>query len=125
MRLGWRHARIGAGSARGVLVCGPHQSRDDFRSRFFAPLAAGAAAFFIVENSKSKNARAKENSEKVFTLEEVRKHNTAESIWVYFEGQVYDVTDWARSHPGGAANLLLAAGKDLGKLLNPGIQLTL
>lgn len=118
MRLGLRYSRIGAGSARGVVISGAHQrTRDDFKSHFFAPLAAGASTLFILESTKTKKAHAKDNSERIFTLDEVKSHNTAESIWVTFEGHVYDVTDWARSHPGGAANLLLAAGKDLGEFI--------
>lgn len=29
-------------------------------------------------------------------------------------GKVYDVTEFAQSHPGGKANIMLAAGGDLG-----------
>ena len=51
--------------------------------------------------------------EKVFTADEVSQHNSLESLWVSYKGKVYDVTEFAQSHPGGAKNLLLAAGKDL------------
>ena len=65
----------------------------------------------IAGNSKA-TAKAKEKN--VFTREEVGKHNTLESLWVTYQGNVYDVTEFAQSHPGGASNLILAAGKDLG-----------
>lgn len=42
---------------------------------------------------------------------EVAAHRTrASRVWVTYRDGVYDVTDWADKHPGGAARLLLAAG---------------
>ena len=52
-------------------------------------------------------------AEEIYTVEEVSKHNSLESLWVTYKGKVYDVTEFAQAHPGGAKNLLLAAGKDL------------
>ncbi|EGX45421.1 hypothetical protein AOL_s00169g27 [Orbilia oligospora ATCC 24927] len=43
---------------------------------------------------------------------EVAKHNTPESCWVILYGNVYDVTDFLSSHPGGAKIILQLAGKD-------------
>ncbi|KAK6360813.1 hypothetical protein TWF730_006935 [Orbilia blumenaviensis] len=43
---------------------------------------------------------------------EVAKHNTPESCWVILYGNVYDVTDFLPSHPGGAKIILQLAGKD-------------
>ena len=40
------------------------------------------------------------------------KHNTAESCWVILYGNVYDVTDFIPSHPGGSKIILALAGKD-------------
>lgn len=34
-------------------------------------------------------------------LDDVRTHNTADDIWVTFEGVVYDVTSFVEHHPGG------------------------
>ena len=33
-------------------------------------------------------------------LSEVQKHNTPESLWVTYQGSVYDVTDFINKHPG-------------------------
>ena len=52
-----------------------------------------------------------------FTWQEVRRHNTAESLWVAVDGKVYDVTNFLESHPGGKEFLLLGAGRDLTDLL--------
>lgn len=42
----------------------------------------------------------------------VAKHNTPESCWVVLYGNVYDVTDFLPSHPGGSKIILSLAGKD-------------
>lgn len=47
------------------------------------------------------------------SLEEVSKHQTAESLWVTYEGYVYDVTPFLDVHPGGRELLLTAGGMDL------------
>eukprot|EP00729_Bicosta_minor_P001085 gene1085-1416_t len=51
-----------------------------------------------------------------FTREEVAKHSTAKDLWTVIDGDVYDLTDFADMHPGGAVPLLDAAGKDGTKL---------
>jgi hypothetical protein len=43
---------------------------------------------------------------------EVAKHDRAESLWVVIAGEVFDLTDWARLHPGGLDVLLRVAGRD-------------
>jgi hypothetical protein len=45
--------------------------------------------------------------------DEVRRHTTEDDLWVVFGGHVYDVTSFARNHPGGLKILLKGAGKDL------------
>ncbi|KAK1833859.1 L-lactate ferricytochrome c oxidoreductase [Podospora conica] len=49
---------------------------------------------------------------KVFAAEEVAKHNTPESCWVVLYGDVYDVTDFVKEHPGGSRVILQLAGRD-------------
>jgi alkylation response protein AidB-like acyl-CoA dehydrogenase/predicted heme/steroid binding protein len=46
------------------------------------------------------------------TREEVAKHSTPDDAWVIVDGDVYDVTKFAKLHPGGAGLLLEFAGKD-------------
>ncbi|GAA5874582.1 hypothetical protein JCM16303_002911 [Sporobolomyces ruberrimus] len=43
---------------------------------------------------------------------EVAKHNSQDDMWMVVNGQVYDLTDFAPSHPGGLRILLKYAGKD-------------
>ncbi len=45
--------------------------------------------------------------------DEVRRHAAEDDLWVVFGGYVYDVSSFARNHPGGLPILLKGAGKDL------------
>ncbi|TPP66819.1 Cytochrome-b5 reductase [Fasciola gigantica] len=47
---------------------------------------------------------------KTFTLEEVRKHNKPEDLWVVIHNKVYDLTNFAKEHPGGNTVLEEQAG---------------
>lgn len=47
------------------------------------------------------------------TREEVAKHSTAEDAWLIIDGDVYDVTKFAKLHPGGKQTLLDFAGQDV------------
>ncbi|ORY62174.1 FMN-dependent dehydrogenase [Pseudomassariella vexata] len=49
---------------------------------------------------------------KTFTAEEVAKHTSADSCWVVLYGNVYDVTDFLPSHPGGSRIIVQLAGRD-------------
>ena len=51
----------------------------------------------------------------VITWDEVRRHNREDDLWVVFSGHVYDVSSFAKNHPGGLEILLKGAGKDLTK----------
>ena len=49
---------------------------------------------------------------KTYTWEEVRQHNTEDSLWVVMYGRVYDVTEFQIDHPGGPDVLEHIAGQD-------------
>eukprot|EP00201_Polytomella_parva_P008693 CAMPEP_0175049826 /NCGR_PEP_ID=MMETSP0052_2-20121109/6935_1 /TAXON_ID=51329 ORGANISM="Polytomella parva, Strain SAG 63-3" /NCGR_SAMPLE_ID=MMETSP0052_2 /ASSEMBLY_ACC=CAM_ASM_000194 /LENGTH=131 /DNA_ID=CAMNT_0016313993 /DNA_START=27 /DNA_END=419 /DNA_ORIENTATION=+ len=46
------------------------------------------------------------------TMEEVKKHNTAEDAWTTLNNKVYNLTPYLKFHPGGSSILLKVAGKD-------------
>ena len=48
----------------------------------------------------------------LITWEEVRKHDQPDDLWVVFGGHVYDVSSFAKHHPGGLSVLLNGLGKD-------------
>ncbi|GBG29182.1 TBC1 domain family member 23 [Hondaea fermentalgiana] len=47
-----------------------------------------------------------------WTPQEVSEHDRPDDAWVIVEGRVYDVTEFASIHPGGAANIAWQAGMD-------------
>ena len=49
---------------------------------------------------------------KVFTMEEVKKHDKESDCWIVVNGEVIDATSFLNKHPGGKQVLLLWAGKD-------------
>ena len=53
-----------------------------------------------------------------YTLEEIAKHNTEESLWLIINGKVYDVTKFLEEHPGGPKAFLNRGGKDATRAFN-------
>ncbi|GAA0183080.1 hypothetical protein Leryth_019346 [Lithospermum erythrorhizon] len=49
---------------------------------------------------------------KVWTFEEVVKHNKHNDCWLIMDGKVYDVSSYMDDHPGGDEVLLSTTGKD-------------
>jgi len=50
----------------------------------------------------------KENYENEYSLEEIKKHTSKDSLWTYYKNNVYDITSFISSHPGG--NIIMNAG---------------
>jgi cytochrome b involved in lipid metabolism len=53
-----------------------------------------------------------EQNLKLFRLDEINKHNNAESTWIIINDLVYDVTKFIMEHPGGEEVILNVAGQD-------------
>lgn len=61
------------------------------------------------------NKKSIESFEDSYSLEEVEKHTSKDDLWTYYKGNVYDVTKFVNSHPGGSI-ILNSGGKDLEKV---------
>merc|ERR1719261_2333107 len=55
---------------------------------------------------------------KGYSLEEVAKHNKKEDCWVVLNGQVLNVTNFLKDHPGGELAIITFAGKDASEEFN-------
>jgi predicted heme/steroid binding protein len=55
---------------------------------------------------------------RVVTAAELAEHTTSTDCWLAVDGNVYDVTEWLESHPGGAAVLLSSGGTDATEMFN-------
>ncbi|KAG6437633.1 hypothetical protein SASPL_102554 [Salvia splendens] len=58
-------------------------------------------------------AAAAADEKKYITSEELSKHNKSGDLWLSIQGKVYNVTDWAKQHPGGEVPLLNLGGQDV------------
>lgn len=49
---------------------------------------------------------------KMYSMSEVRKHNSSDSAWIIVHGHIYDATRFLKDHPGGVDSILINAGTD-------------
>ena len=47
-----------------------------------------------------------------YTMERVKANNTSSNCWSVISGNVYDLTRWINSHPGGSGAIVSMCGKD-------------
>lgn len=47
-----------------------------------------------------KGVNIKVTAKPVITLDELKTHNTKNSLWISIDDKVYDLTKWAAHHPG-------------------------
>jgi len=47
-----------------------------------------------------------------YSLEEIKKHNTPNDLWIILHGGVYDITKFREEHPGGPEILDNTGGQD-------------
>eukprot|EP01134_Creolimax_fragrantissima_P004721 CFRG4721T1 len=52
-----------------------------------------------------------------FTAAQISEHHTADDCWVIHNDNVYDVTEFLESHPGGPDIVLMHGGKDITKVM--------
>jgi len=54
---------------------------------------------------------------RIYSSEDVQKHNSESSCWITRGGNVYDVTGFLNDHPGGEDCILQHAAKDVGEIM--------
>ena len=54
----------------------------------------------------------KDGIDKIVTIDDLRKHDSAEAPWFVLNGHVYDGAPFMKEHPGGAQSIISAAGLD-------------
>ncbi|KAK7729413.1 Osmotic growth protein [Botryosphaeria dothidea] len=62
--------------------------------------------------SKPNDVKSFTVPEKEYTLEEVKKHNKKDDLWIAVKGVVLDLTNWVDEHPGGPQALYSHMGKE-------------
>jgi hypothetical protein len=90
---------IGVGEIEGVVgevVRGPYK-------------APKSAASSTPKAEPSAEPKAEQTG---YTMEKVRANNNEVSCWSVIDGNVYDLTSWIASHPGGKGNILSLCGKN-------------
>jgi cytochrome-b5 reductase len=50
--------------------------------------------------------KKREVGQRMYTREELRKHNSKDDAWMAIRGLVYDVTEYMKYHPGGPDELM-------------------
>lgn len=72
--------------------------------------------FNKISNYNKNNSQTLVNTKKTTTLllnlAEVSKHNTISDCWFIFENNVYDITSYFGSHPGGDQTMISSCGTD-------------
>jgi cytochrome b involved in lipid metabolism len=58
------------------------------------------------------------NSEQIYTLEQVSENNNRDSCWTIIDKNVYDITSYVPNHPGGESEILQICGVDGTTLFN-------
>jgi nitrate reductase (NAD(P)H) len=80
------------------------------------PTSAGFGRLLDMESEvkeEAVNAAAKKDDEKkVFTMDEVKRHNSQEDVWIIVNNKVYDCTEYLELHPGGVDSITINAGGD-------------
>ena len=80
-----------------------------------AASAAPAAPAMSATPTPTKSAEESKPAEPVAsgnTMERVKANNTASSCWTVINGNVYDLTKWINSHPGGSGAIRSLCGTD-------------
>ena len=76
------------------------------------PSSAPAATKSTPEPSVSSTPKAETTAQSGYTMGNVRANNSETSCWSVIGGNVYNLTQWINSHPGGPARIRALCGTD-------------
>lgn len=85
---------------------------DKPESAGFGKLLEVVAADLEVATPPTAVAKKKDGEKRIFTKEEVAKHNTEKDVWIIINDKVYDCTEYLELHPGGVDSITINAGDD-------------
>jgi cytochrome b involved in lipid metabolism len=66
----------------------------------------------VTQENTTQNSTSERNSSIVLNIEEVSKHNNPNDCWTVINNEVYNLTSYLKSHPGGEPNILRLCGID-------------
>jgi len=97
---------VGEKEIRGEVLRGPAPVATP------TPTTAPTAAKPSPEPSASSTPKAEVTKQSGYTMADVRANNSETSCWSAIGGNVYNLTQWINSHPGGASRIRALCGTD-------------
>jgi hypothetical protein len=99
---------VGEKEIRGEVLRGPAPEPTPTPTPTTAPDAAKPTP----EASVSSTPKAEATTQSGYTMANVRANNSETSCWSAISGNVYNLTQWINSHPGGASRIRALCGTD-------------
>ena len=59
-----------------------------------------------------KGWRGDDSEQQMYTWDDVRQHDSVSDKWIVINDDVYNITEWAKRHPGGFRVISHWAGQD-------------
>jgi cytochrome b involved in lipid metabolism len=79
------------------------------------PVRDGRSQNKFMQEAQKIKALTQDADRTFYTMEEVKEHRDETNCWTVYQGRIYDITDYAKVHPGGR-KIFLGKGKDCTQL---------
>nr|CAG8563926.1 6290_t:CDS:2 [Entrophospora candida] len=105
----------------------PFIENNEFGLRFEHPTQPGnlPGGWMVRKKEEETKKEAKDDkktktppAKKIFTMDQVSKHNNENDCWIVIANKVYDATNFLKDHPGGKSAILINAGTDVTEEFN-------
>lgn len=103
---------VGEREIRGEVLRGPAPTPTPTPTPSPTPTSAPAATKPTSEPSASSTPTAEVTAQSGYTMANVRANNSEASCWSVISGNVYNLTQWINSHPGGPSRIRALCGTD-------------